>query len=78
MIVTVTLNAAIDRTLLVPNFQLGQRHRASLGFASAGGKGLNVARALRRLGVPVVATGFVAPTSVAIGRPTSRGLFGRR
>lgn len=59
MIVTVTLNAAMDRTLLVPNFQLGQRHRASLGFASAGGKGLNVARALRRLGVPVVCTGFV-------------------
>ncbi len=59
MIVTVTLNTAMDRTLLVPNFQLGQRHRASLGFASAGGKGLNVARALRNLGVPVVATGFV-------------------
>ena len=59
MIVTVTLNAAMDRTLLVPNFQLGQRHRASLGFASAGGKGLNVARALRHLGVPVVATGLV-------------------
>ena len=58
MIVTVTLNAAMDRTLLVPNFQLGQRHRASLGFASAGGKGVNVARALRRLGVPVIATGF--------------------
>ncbi len=59
MIVTVTLNAAMDRTLLVPNFQLGQRHRASVGFASAGGKGLNVARALRNLGVPVVCTGLV-------------------
>ena len=59
MIVTVTLNTALDRTLLVPNFQLGQRHRASMGFASAGGKGINVARALRRLGAPVVCTGFV-------------------
>ncbi|HEX3254907.1 MAG TPA: 1-phosphofructokinase family hexose kinase [Gaiellaceae bacterium] len=58
MIVTVTLNAAIDRTLLVPNFQLGQRHRASVGFTSAGGKGINIARAARRLGVPVVATGL--------------------
>ena len=58
MIVTVTLNAAMDRTLSVPNFQLGQRHRASLGFASAGGKGINVARALKRLGVPVVCTGL--------------------
>jgi 1-phosphofructokinase family hexose kinase len=58
MIVTVTLNAAIDRTLLVPNFQIGQRHRASIGFASAGGKGINVARALKRLGAPVVCTGL--------------------
>jgi 1-phosphofructokinase family hexose kinase len=59
VIVTVTLNAAMDRTLLVPSFQLGHRHRASLAFASAGGKGLNVARALRHLGVPVVCTGLV-------------------
>jgi 1-phosphofructokinase family hexose kinase len=58
MIVTVTLNAAVDRTLLVPNFQVGQRHRASVGFLSAGGKGINVGRALKRLGVPVVCTGL--------------------
>jgi 1-phosphofructokinase family hexose kinase len=58
MIVTVTLNAAIDRTLTVPNFQRGQRHRASQGLTLAGGKGINVARALKRLGVPVVATGL--------------------
>jgi 1-phosphofructokinase family hexose kinase len=58
VIVTVTLNAAIDRTLTVPNFQLGQRHRASQGLTLAGGKGINVARALKRLEVPVVATGL--------------------
>ncbi|HSK15913.1 MAG TPA: 1-phosphofructokinase family hexose kinase [Gaiellaceae bacterium] len=58
MIVTVTLNAAIDRTLVVPNFQPGQRHRASVGFPSAGGKGINVARALKLLGAPVVCTGL--------------------
>ena len=58
MIVTVTLNAAIDRTLTVPNFQLNQRHRASAGLTLAGGKGINVARALKRMGVPVVATGL--------------------
>jgi 1-phosphofructokinase/tagatose 6-phosphate kinase len=58
MIVTVTLNAAIDRTLNVPNFQLGQRHRASDGLTLAGGKGINVARALKHMGVPVVATGL--------------------
>ncbi|MGH2995906.1 MAG: 1-phosphofructokinase family hexose kinase, partial [Gaiellaceae bacterium] len=58
MIVTVTLNAAIDRTLVVPSFQLGLRHRASAAFPSAGGKGINVARALKRLGAPVVCTGL--------------------
>jgi 1-phosphofructokinase family hexose kinase len=58
VIVTVTLNAAIDRTLTVPNFQRGQRHRASAGLAMPGGKGISVARALKRLEVPVVATGL--------------------
>ena len=58
MIVTVTLNAALDRTLTVPNFQRGQRHRASGGLTIAGGKGINIARALKGLDVPVVATGL--------------------
>jgi 1-phosphofructokinase/tagatose 6-phosphate kinase len=58
VIVTVTLNAAIDRTLTVPNVQLGHRHRASASFTSAGGKGINVARALKRLDAPVIATGL--------------------
>ncbi|MBD0328994.1 MAG: hexose kinase [Thermoleophilia bacterium] len=58
MILTVTMNAAIDRTLSVPSFQVGQRHRASHWLSLAGGKGINVARALKRLDVPVVATGL--------------------
>ena len=58
MIVTVTMNAAIDRTLTVPNFQRGQRHRATEGLTLAGGKGINIARALKLLSVPVVATGL--------------------
>jgi 1-phosphofructokinase family hexose kinase len=59
MIVTVTMNAALDRVLTVPNFQRGQRHRASEKLTLAGGKGITVARALKGLGVPVVATGLV-------------------
>jgi tagatose 6-phosphate kinase len=59
VIVTVTLNAALDRTVSVPNFQLGHRHRASPGLTLAGGKGINVARALKLLDIPVVATGLV-------------------
>ena len=77
MIVTVTLNAAIDRTLLVPNFQLGHRHRASVGFASAGGKGINVARALKRLGVPVVCTGLAGGRTgtLIVEELTSEGIL---
>ena len=58
MIVTVTMNAALDRTLNVPNFQLGHRHRASTGLTLAGGAGINVARSLKLLSVPVVASGL--------------------
>jgi 1-phosphofructokinase/tagatose 6-phosphate kinase len=68
VIVTVTLNAAIDRTVTVPNFQLGHRHRASEWLMLAGGKGINVARALKVLAVPVVATGLAGGrTGVRIG-----------
>ena len=58
MIITVTLNAALDRSLSVPIFKLGHRHRSSDVLVLAGGKGINVARALKRLDVPVVATGL--------------------
>ena len=77
MIVTVTLNAAIDRTLLVPNFQIGQRHRASAALSSAGGKGINVARALKRLGIPVVCAGLAGGRAGVqiVERLTSEGLL---
>jgi 1-phosphofructokinase family hexose kinase len=58
VIVTVTVNAALDRTLTVPVFQIGYRHRSSEVMTLAGGKGINVARALKALDVPVVATGL--------------------
>jgi fructose-1-phosphate kinase PfkB-like protein len=46
MILTVTLNAAIDRTVAVPSFRQGHRHRAVEASTVAGGQGGNVARAL--------------------------------
>ena len=58
MIITVTLNAAIDKSLSVPNFRLGRRHRTVEQRTMAGGKGVNVARTLKTLGQPVIATGF--------------------
>src|SRR6059058_236557 len=67
MIITVTLNAAIDRTLAVPNFRLGRRHRTVQQETMAGGKGVNIARTLKTLGQPVIATGFAGgPTGTRI------------
>jgi 1-phosphofructokinase family hexose kinase len=58
MILTVTLNTAIDKTLAVPNFRLGRRHRTVEQTSMPGGKGVNVARVLKTLGQPVIATGL--------------------
>jgi 1-phosphofructokinase/tagatose 6-phosphate kinase len=67
MIITVTLNAAIDKTLAVPNFRLGRRHRTVQQTTMPGGKGVNVARALKTLGQPVIATGLAGgPTGTRI------------
>ena len=46
MIITVTLNAAVDRTLVVPNFRLGRRHRTVDQTTLPGGKGVILARAI--------------------------------
>jgi 1-phosphofructokinase/tagatose 6-phosphate kinase len=67
MIITVTLNAAIDKSLSVPNFRLGRRHRTVDQHTMAGGKGVNIARTLKTLGQPVIATGFAGgPTGTQI------------
>jgi 1-phosphofructokinase family hexose kinase len=58
MIITVTFNAALDKTLEVPNFTPGRRHRTVDQTTMPGGKGVNIARAIKRLGQPVIATGL--------------------
>jgi 1-phosphofructokinase family hexose kinase len=58
MIITVTLNAALDKTLEVPNFRPGRRHRTVDQRTMPGGKGVNIARAIKRLGQPVIVTGL--------------------
>ena len=70
MILTVTLNAAVDRTVAVPSFRQGHRHRAVETSTMAGGKGVNVARALKLLERPVIATGLA-------GGPTGARLMER-
>ena len=55
MILTLTPNPSVDHTLEVDHLVRGEVLRVSDTRAQAGGKGVNVARALRRAGVPTKA-----------------------
>ncbi len=59
MILCVTPNAAIDRSLVVPNYGRGGVFRPTQTVIAAGGKGINVARAVRVLGGDSLCMGFV-------------------
>jgi 1-phosphofructokinase family hexose kinase len=58
-ILTITLNPAIDKTVIIPNFKVGKDFREKAMFISAGGKGINVSQVLRHLGIPSVTSGFL-------------------
>jgi 1-phosphofructokinase family hexose kinase len=59
MILCVTPNPALDRTLLVPELHLHGVSRATHVLTAAGGKGLNAARAIRTLGGSVRCAGML-------------------
>ncbi|MCK4355917.1 hypothetical protein KAW44_02405, partial [Candidatus Bipolaricaulota bacterium] len=65
MIITVTLNPAIDKMYWVDRLKMGRvtqeefLTRAIRSDTSAGGKGINISILLARLGVENVAMGFV-------------------
>jgi tagatose 6-phosphate kinase len=58
MILCVNPNAAIDKTIIMPGFRLNEIHRPAQVLAMPGGKGCNVARALKVLGEGPVVTGW--------------------
>ncbi len=59
MIVTVTMNPAIDKTVEVDNFEIGGLNRITKSIYDAGGKGVNVSKTIKAIGGETVATGFV-------------------
>ncbi len=63
MLLTITPNPAIDRTLIVSHITPGAIHRAGRCLVAAGGKGLNVARGVKQLGGEVLAMGMLGGTS---------------
>lgn len=63
MILCVNLNAAIDKTIVVNGFKIGEIHRPQKVLALAGGKGCNVARALKQFGQSPLVTGWIGGTA---------------
>jgi 1-phosphofructokinase family hexose kinase len=60
MIVCVTPNPALDRTLIMAEYHAGGVSRAERLIVAAGGKGMNVARVIRALGGQVRCAAFIA------------------
>lgn len=59
MVITVTLNPAMDKTLTINNFNLGVVNRAVGIRHDIGGKGINVSKVLKNFQVESVCTGFI-------------------
>ncbi|MGE4277373.1 MAG: 1-phosphofructokinase [Lawsonibacter sp.] len=71
MIVTVTMNPALDKTAELERLKPGELNRLQNVRTDAGGKGVNVSKMLRVLGADSVCTGFVGGSS---GRELCRRL----
>ena len=59
MILTVTMNPAIDKTYTTDGLMPGTVNRMKTSVNIPGGKGINVSRLLRLFHIPVTATGFL-------------------
>jgi 1-phosphofructokinase len=59
MVITVTLNPAMDKTLTIENFNLGTVNRVQSVRYDIGGKGINVSKVLKNFGIDSICTGFL-------------------
>ena len=67
-VVTVTINPAIDQTVIIPSFTAGAVNRVQSSQVDAGGKGINVASFLADFGQPATVTGFLGAGNDGIFR----------
>lgn len=62
MIITITLNPAIDKTVEIPNFEIGAVNRVYSMRVDAGGKGINVSKVIKSLKGESKAVGIIGGT----------------
>ncbi|WP_291635784.1 1-phosphofructokinase [Clostridium sp.] len=63
MIITVTLNPAIDKTVEIDEFKIGSVNRIVSTRVDAGGKGINVSKVIKELQHKSTALGFLGGSS---------------
>lgn len=59
MVITLTMNPAVDHTIQVQQVVLGQTNHVQTAHIGSGGKGLNVSLALAKMGIPSLALGVI-------------------
>lgn len=64
MIITVTLNPAIDKTIEIEGFKEGGLNKVIVSHQDPGGKGINVSKVVQSLGGTSIATGLLASTYI--------------
>ena len=63
MITTITINPAVDKTIEINNFSVGNVNRVASVRLDAGGKGINVSKVIKNLGGESRAMGILSGTS---------------
>lgn len=63
MIITVTMNPAIDKTIVLNRLNYGGLNRIQESVLDIGGKGINVSKTIKNLGGETLATGVIAGNS---------------
>ena len=63
MIITVTLNPAIDKTIEIDEFKIGSVNRIVSTRIDVGGKGINVSKVIKELQHKSLALGFLGGNS---------------
>jgi len=73
VITTITLNTALDRTIEVPDFKIGDVTSGAIIAEQPAGKGINVSRCLAAYGTENALTGFVGSLEVPLYHDSFRG-----
>ncbi len=74
MVITVTVNPAMDKTIILDTLQVGEVNRIQSTHSDMGGKGINVSKGLNEFKIPTIALGFLGGSLERVFREELRNL----